>query len=86
MTTEHNTPINLKEQNAALMFNITFRDTEHFYMVVKWLNENVGHGRDKWTTGGRVLRRLRASGTITTKVYIFETSIPQESILFLTLI
>lgn len=79
-------PVNLKEQNAAHSFRITFRDRNHFYTVVKWLNDNVGKGADKWTMEGRVLKRLKAGTTVSPLVYIFRQDFDPAAILYLNLI
>ena len=57
-TTSKTPPVNLKEQNASHTFRVTIRDREHFYKIVKWLNENVGKGTEFWTMEGRVLKSL----------------------------
>lgn len=62
---------NLKELNAVHKGQLIIRDREHFYKIVKWLNDNVGKGEDKWTMGGRVLKSLKAGNTVNTFVYIF---------------
>jgi hypothetical protein len=84
--TEKVQPVNLKEQNAAHTFRVTIRDREHFYRLVKWLNENVGKGEDKWTMEGRVLKRLKQGATISPNVYIFRTDFDPSSALYLSLI
>jgi hypothetical protein len=88
MTTQKTTvqPVNLKEQNAVHSFRIVIRDSEHFYRLVKWLNENVGKGQDKWTMEGRVLKTLKQGKTIQPKVYIFNPAFDPSSALYLSLI
>jgi len=88
MTTQKTTvqTVNLKEQNAVHSFRIVIRDSEHFYRLVKWLNENVGKGQDKWTMEGRVLRTLKQGKTIQPKVYIFNPAFDPSSALYLSLI
>lgn len=78
-------PVNLKEQNAAHTFRVMIRDREHFYKLVKWLNENVGKGADKWTMEGRVLKRLKG-GTVNPNIYIFRQDFDPASALYLSLI
>lgn len=78
-------PVNLKEQNAAHTFRVVIRDREHFYKLVKWLNENVGKGADKWTMEGRVLKRLKG-GTVNPNIYIFRQDFDPASALYLSLI
>ena len=83
------TSVNLKEQNAKHTFTINFRDTEHFYKVVNWLNANVGKGKDMWTIEGRVKRLLtgnRAGVTVSKKVYIFTNDFDPQSSLYLNLL
>lgn len=79
-------PVNLKEINAVHSFRVTIRDREHFYKIVKWLNDNVGKGTDKWTMEGRVLRTLNKGNTISPKVYIFKPDFDTSSVLYLNLI
>jgi len=80
------TPVNLKEQNAAHSFRLTIRDREHFYRVVKWMNENVGKGSDKWTVEGRVLKSLKQGKSVDRKVYVYRQDFDESSALFLSLI
>ena len=79
-------PVNLKEQNAVHSFRVTIRDREHFYKIVKWLNDNVGKGADKWTMEGRVLKRLKNGSTVSPNVYIFRQDFDASAILYLSLI
>lgn len=83
---EVTSPVNLKAQNATHSFRLTIRDKEHFYRIVKWLNENVGKGSDKWTMEGKVLRRLTRGATVSPLVYIFKQDFDTSSALFLNLI
>ena len=80
------TPVNLKEQNAAHSFRLTIRDREHFYRVVKWMNENVGKGADKWTVEGRVLKSLKQGKSVDRKIYVYRQDFDESSALFLSLI
>ena len=84
--TEKAQQVNLKEQNAVHTFRVIIRDKEHFYKLVKWLNENVGKGEDKWTMEGRVLKRLKQGATVNPNVYIFKQDFNPASALFLSLI
>jgi len=79
-------PVNLKEQNAVHTFRVVIRDREHFYRLVKWLNENVGKGEDKWTMEGRVLKRLKQGASVNPNIYIFRTDFDPSSALYLSLI
>lgn len=81
-----NRPVNLKEQNATFSFQITIRDTVHFYKVVNWLNANVGKGKNKWTMGGRVLKSLRVGKTVTPTIYIFQQDFDESASLYLSLL
>lgn len=78
--------VNLKEQNAVHTFRVVIRDREHFYRLVKWLNENVGKGEDKWTMEGRVLKTLKQGKTVNPKIYIFRTEFDPASALYLSLL
>jgi hypothetical protein len=78
--------VNLKEQNAAQSFDVTIRDREHFYKITKWLNTNVGTGKENWTIQGRVLRSLKEGKSVTRKVYIFRPDLDEESSLYLSLL
>lgn len=79
-------PVNLKEQNAAHTFRVTIRDRDHFYKLVKWLNDNVGKGADNWTMEGRVLKTLKQGKTVSPKVYIFKEEFDPASSLYLSLL
>ena len=68
---------------------ISFRDKEHFYKIVHWLNGNVGKGKNNWTIHGKVLKHLRHSGSkvIARNVIIHKDGIDlDETQLYLTLI
>ena len=78
--------VNLKEQNAQHIFRLIIRDEPHFYRVVKWLNENVGKGSDKWTMEGRVLKTLKQGKSVDRKVYIYLAEFDISSSLYLSLI
>lgn len=62
------------ELEPLFSFDITFRSPEHFREMIKWLNENVGRGKENWTLNGRVLRHLKQSKQITRKVLIYNES------------
>jgi hypothetical protein len=79
-------PVNLKEQNAVHTFRVVVRDREHFYKLVKWLNDNVGKGENNWTMEGRVLKRLKNGTTVNPNVYIFKQDFDPASALYLSLI
>ena len=79
-------PVNLKEQNATHSFRLTIRDREHFYRVVKWMNENVGKGSDKWTVEGRVLKSVKQGKAVDRKIYVYREDFDESSALFLSLI
>jgi hypothetical protein len=84
--TNKETPVNLKEKNAAHTFRVIIRDKDHFYKLVKWLNDNVGKGEDKWTMEGRVLRTLKQGKTVSPKIYIFKDDFDPASSLYLSLL
>ena len=67
-------------------FNVTFRDTDHFNKVIKWLNNNVGSGKDCWTINGKVLLHLRRSKQVTRKVSVFVEGFDPSSAVYLSLI
>lgn len=79
-------PTNLKEQNAAHSFRVVIRDREHFYRLVKWLNDNVGKGTDHWTMEGRVLKTIKQGKTVNPKIYIFRPDFDTATELYLSLI
>lgn len=81
---KQDSPVNLKEQNSAYTFRLTIRDTEHFYKLVNWLNENVGKGEDKWTMEGRVLRTLKLGKTVSPNIYIYKEDFDSGTTLFLS--
>ncbi len=84
--TSNDAPPNLKEQKAAHIFRVVIRDREHFYRLVKWLNDNVGKGQDKWTMEGRVLKTIKQGKTVNPKIYIFKPDFDSASALYLSLI
>lgn len=79
-------PVNLKSKNASSTFRIAIRDREHFYAIIKWLNDNVGKGADKWTMEGRVLRALKHGNPANPNIYIFTPDFDHSAALFLSLI
>lgn len=79
-------PVNLKEQNAVHTFRITIRNRDHFYRLVKWLNENVGKGSNNWTMQGRVLRNLKQGNAVPSKIYIFREDFDATSAVYLSLL
>lgn len=79
-------PPNLKEQNACYSCRISIRDREQFYKIVKWLNNNVGMGEDKWTMEGHVLKKLKQGNAVNTKIYIFIKEFDDSSFLYLNLL
>jgi hypothetical protein len=79
-------PENLKEKNATHTFRVLIRDREHFYKLVKWLNDNVGKGEAKWTMEGRVLKNLKSGKTVNPKIYIFTEGFEESSTLYLSLL
>jgi len=79
-------PVNLKEQNAAHTFRVTIRDRDHFYRLVKWLNENVGKGTDYWTMEGRILKTLKQGKSVNPKIYVFREDFDPAGSLYLSLL
>lgn len=79
-------PVNLKEKNATHTFRVKVRDTEHFYKLVNWLNENVGKGEGNWTMEGRVLKHLKQGKTVDPKIYIFRQDFDEAATLYLSLL
>jgi hypothetical protein len=77
---------NLKEQNAKHSFRIVLRDTDHFYKVVNWLNQNVGKGTGCWTMEGSPLSRIRNGESPNIRVYIFKDNFDGSSALYLSLL
>lgn len=71
---------------TELKFAINFRDKEHFNTIVKWLNTNVGHGKDNWTMDGRILRHLKQGKPIVRNVIIRNPDVAEECSLYLTLL
>jgi hypothetical protein len=69
-----------------IKINISFRDRDHFYKVVKWLNTNVGHGKDNWTIDGRVLRLLKRHTIVNRAVIIRNMSFQKDDALYLSLL
>lgn len=68
------------------VFNITFRDKAHFNEIVKWLNHNIGHGKENWTMDGRILKHLKRGKEVTRKVIIHNKDFDPSGALYLTLI
>ena len=67
---------------------LTFRDKEHFYKIVHWLNTNVGKGKESWTIHGKVLKHLRNNNKpVSRSVLIHKGEVDiEEAQLYLTLI
>ena len=76
----------MTEKELACSFSVTFRDKAHFDRVVKWLNNNVGPGKDNWTLEGKVLTHLRKRKQISRKVKIFNKEFDETSAVYLSLI
>jgi len=69
-----------------ITFNITIRDADHFYKIVRWLNEHVGRGTANWTIEGRVLRNI-SNAPLTRKVIIkHSTDFHKQAAVFLALL
>lgn len=79
-------PINYKEMNAHYSFRVAIRDVEHFYKLVKWLNENVGKGTSYWTMEGKVLKKIKSGNRPSVKIYIFKEDFDESSSLYLSLL
>lgn len=68
-------------------FDITLRDVDHFYKVVKWLNKHVGMGKSHWQMRyGKILRHLKEGKTVNQTVLIYVDSFDTTSALYLTLL
>ena len=69
-------------------FKVTFRNVEHFYKVVTWLNKNVGRGKDNWTIPGRVKRSLeRNRKPVIKNIHVFKEGFDaQETAMYLNLL
>jgi hypothetical protein len=79
-------PENMKELKAIHTFRVTIRDLNHFYKIVKWLNDNVGKGTENWTMEGRVRKYLKEGKSVNRKVYIYKDDFDPTSALYLSLI
>ena len=79
-------PENLKEKRASHSFVVTIRDKSHFNAIVKWMNTNVGRGKERWTAGGRILRQLQAGKKVNATFYVFDPAFDVASALYLNLI
>lgn len=70
-------------------FKMTFRDTDHFYKVVSWLNINVGRAtanKKYWTISSKVLKELKRGEPVTVTVQVFKEDFDvDETSLFLNL-
>jgi len=78
---------NIVEKDGNLMkINIGFRDKDHFYKVVKWLNTHVGHGKENWTIDGRVLRLLKRHAVVNRAVIIRNPAFEENDALYLSLL
>ena len=44
--------ISKRSESAVYSFRISFRDKEHFYKIIHWLNQNLGKGRQYWELSG----------------------------------
>lgn len=72
MKLENKVPVNPVRKNKVRggdldkSFSIVIRNREHFYVVVKWLDENIGRG--KWKINGKVLKFLKQGKSISRTV------------------
>lgn len=78
--------VTVEKDSDLMKINIAFRDRDHFYKVVKWLNTNVGHGKDNWTIDGRILRLLKRSQVVNRAVIIRSPSFQKDDALYLSLL
>lgn len=76
----------MADKEIACSFSVTFRDKLHFAKVVKWLNNNVGHGKTNWTITGKVLSKMRNGQQVTRTVVVFNKEFDESSALYLSLI
>lgn len=56
---------------------ISCHGTKHFYSMVRILNQQIGRGR--WTTRGRVIRKLRRLDTFNQLVRSYQHQSDQQS-------
>lgn len=56
--------------HAVMSYGLQFTSLESFYELVRWLNENVGYGRDNWTMDGKVVKHLRKGRPVRVTLYI----------------
>lgn len=70
-------------------FQVTFRDKEHFYRCVNWLNKNVGQGIRHWKITRKVVAKLKY-GPVVRTVLVYDDDFSKEeaesTALFLTLL
>jgi len=77
---------NIEEKTIVATIPVTFRDKDHFYKVIRWLNANVGSGTRNWTFSGRVLNQLKRGETVTRDVYVYNVDFDVECTVYLALI
>ena len=80
------TEIETEPAKELIAFNLEFRDKEHFNSIIKYMNANVGSGKESWTIEGRVLKFLKRNKTVTRRVVIYKGDFDDSIALYLTLI
>lgn len=60
-----------------ILVSIECHGTKHFYSMVRVLNQQIGRGR--WTTRGRIIRKLRRLDTFNHLVRSYQHQPDQQS-------
>lgn len=51
-------------------FKLFVKSTDHFYQVVRWMNNRLGAGSSRWLMRGRPLHRIKRTGRTLVTIHI----------------
>ena len=63
-------------------YTIQIRSKSQFYKLVKYFNEEFGHGKECWTFKSRVLRHLKKGKQVTTTLEVYNGDFEESDLLF----
>jgi len=61
--------------------SVTFRDRSQFYRIIKWLNSNIGHGKDNWSMTSGILKKITRGTTVNATISIYNERYDSEAFL-----
>lgn len=77
----------IRPTNAYHLFNIVIRDEAHFRTIIRWMNANIGMGRENWSMSGRqVLNHVKEGKKPKVTIYIMHGRYDEEGLTYLSLL